>query len=456
MIQPMSQAGRLPHQSNSKQGDLPLNGIRMLQIYHRVPHPPRDGGVKAVLHHARTLVSLGAEVKWYCLNPSRNAVDLRQVPSLLTESFGMVTRPLSSEASFWAALQNLGSEIPYHLQRFWNRGAASDLLNLCAAWNPHLVLLEGLPMAIYMDLFRSSEVGDSSNSIPGGRSGGRIPVVYRSHNIEHEIIRQKAEQQPLASPLGLWLRWEHWRMLRFEKSVLREADAVLAISPEDMPFVQKTAPQTRLMHWGYWSSENIKEGRDAGDVSPEPVDRDRLRKLCFIGTLDWGPNQDAVRWFLESWLPELIRTEPKAVFHLAGRKAHHSFKSYLQVREQRHKGAFRFYGEVEDASVFMHQCGIFVVPMRWGGGLKVKAVEAIQAGLVLIATPEGVRGLNLRPGEDYLQASNPHEFRMALHAVFSNPALAEAMTHSARTRLQEVMDPSAQKEDLVRLIQELL
>lgn len=415
--------------------DAASSSLKVLQVYNRIPYPLRDGGVKAVHHMATCLEQLGHKVRWFCMNPTRNRVEASELPSDLAQGRRMQTVDLRSDISVFGALLSLFQRKPYHLSRFEQDQVSRKLRQTLDEERPDLVLVEGLAAALYLPLLRQYPVR----------------VFYRAHNVESEILRQKARSYPRWHPLFWWLGLEYRKVLAFEKKVLNESDAVLAISSEDAVTLSKMQSSPKpVMTLGYWPPHPSAQ-KDLAAFHNNPQGLRGLNhpglRLGFIGTLDWLPNLDAVQWFLEDWLPQFRSIHPSPTFHLAGRKIPSGLGADLP--------GVVVHGEVEDASAFMAQCDLLVMPLRMGSGLKIKALEAIWLGIPLLSTALGVQGLGLRPRLDYWPAENPAEFLEGLQRLHAEPELLDQMRQNALQTLKEHLQPDLQLKNLSALLQPL-
>lgn len=411
---------------------MPLS-LRVLQLYNRVPHPPRDGGVKAVLQMRNILESLGCTVRCFTLNPSRNRVDPSSLPISLTKDYLLDLVEINSHITLGATLASLASHVPYHLLRFQNNRVEQKLDQVIKQYRPDLILLEGLSMALYRSIFEKYP----------------CKTLYRSHNIESDIIRQKAESFSPWNPLRIWMNEEYRKMKSFERETAQTAHAVLAISAHDLVQLKQMAPEqaNHMHHWGYWPEHPTPI--DARNFSHKQPAWDGLRplKLGFIGTMDWLPNQDAVQWMLDEWIPQSHGTPQRTEFHVAGRKA--------PAKLAKPFPNYSFHGEVEDAATFMGSCDAMVFPLRMGSGVKIKILEAITWGIPVISTSLGVQGLELEPGVDYLRADSPQEFAEVLHEIQRSPHLLSALAQQAFQKTQNQRDDQSSIRALSVLLEYL-
>jgi glycosyltransferase involved in cell wall biosynthesis len=411
---------------------MPLN-LRVLHLYNRVPHPPRDGGVKAVLQMRQVLEDLGCKVRGFVLNPSRNRIEPASLPDSLRANYLTDIVEVDSNVSIFGALTAVFSPWPYHLLRFKNAKVSPRLRQTIEDYRPDLVLVEGLPMALYQNTLRQLN----------------CRVLYRSHNIESDIVGQKATPLSRWNPLRAWMLGEYRKMRTFEQQTIRTVDGVVAISPQDLIQIRDMAPEHpgSMIHFGYRPTM-APSLNTYSQEHPRVWDGQRPLRLGFIGTMDWLPNQDAVQWLLNEWIPSTDGWMHRPEFHVAGRKAPAGFA--------KQRPAYFFHGEVEDAAAFMAFCDAMVFPLRMGSGLKIKVLEAVALGIPVISTAHGVQGTGFEPGVDYWQAENPGQFAELLQTLQRSPQLLQEMKDLALHKIDNSREHQQQTEALAALLERIV
>lgn len=234
-----------------------------------------------------------------------------------------------------------------------------------------------------------------------------VPVVLFQHNVEAEIWRRHAEVA------RNWLARRYFggqwrRMVRFEGAACRRFDHVVAVSEADAQLIREA--------YGAPAVTAVPTGVDVEYFTPRPgVARDP-RQLVFTGSMDWLPNEDGVTWFAEAVLP-LIRAEvPEATLTVVGRTPS------PRVRElaTRHPG-LTVTGTVDDIRPFLARGAALVVPLRIGGGTRLKIYEAMAMAVPVISTTVGAEGLPLQAGEHFLQADTPASLARACITLLRDP-----------------------------------
>ena len=145
-------------------------------------------------------------------------------------------------------------------------------------------------------------------------------------------------------------------------------------------------------------------------------------ELVFSGTMSWYPNDDAMQFFLQEVWPLVSQRDNSLRLTIVGRGPTDKLRD-LASRDSR----VVVTGEVEDVRPFLHRAGIYVCPIRDGGGTRLKVLEGLAAGLPLIGTPLAVEGLSLTPGVHYLQATGPQDFTDAILTLRNRPELAQRL-----------------------------
>ena len=237
-----------------------------------------------------------------------------------------------------------------------------------------------------------------------------VKSVCFTHNVEAEIFERHAERA--GDPLRRWMwRSQHRKMLRFEGPTLRAYDKVIAVSERDARAFETS--------YGVTAPEAIPTGVDLDffEFDGGAAARDTATpKAVFIGSMDSAANIDGVSFFLaQVWAP--VRAAlPQAQLVVVGR---HPPAALVALGKK--LGGVEFTGSVPDIRPFVRDAQVSVIPLRVGGGTRIKAFEAMAMGCPVVSTAIGIEGLNITPGEHFLQADD-------------GPALAAAVLQLFRDR----------------------
>ncbi|MBX3232346.1 MAG: glycosyltransferase [Labilithrix sp.] len=246
---------------------------------------------------------------------------------------------------------------------------------------------------------------------------GKTPAVLFQHNVEAEIWRRHAEvaKHPVKRA---YMQSQFRRMLRFEREACRRFDHVIAVSEQDAELMRRQYQVTRVTAQ--------PTGVDIDFFRPQPETTRNTHELVFLGSMDWLPNEDGVAWFVEEVFPLVRKKEPKAKLTIVGRKPSPRVKN-LAVQ---HAGV-EVTGTVDDVRPYLARAAALVVPLRIGGGTRLKIYEAMAMGIPVVSTTVGAEGLPLEHEEHFLRADEPATIASACHQVFADPSAAGAMGERA-------------------------
>ena len=250
---------------------------------------------------------------------------------------------------------------------------------------------------------------------------GPVPVVFFAHNVEHLILKRLADMQTQPWRRRL-LGIECDKMRRYETELCRQARLTVAVSPQDRELLVQTAPGARIYE--------VPTGVDTMYFKPKGIP-ESPSELVFTGSMDWHPNEDAVRHFMDEILPAVRREVPGVVLTVVGRNPSGS------LREAASAAGVRVTGTVEDVRPYIDTAAVYVVPLRIGGGTRLKVFEALSMGKAVVSTAVGVEGLPLEPGRHYLRADAPADFASAVVALLRDPARRRALGEAGRNLTQE-------------------
>ena len=250
---------------------------------------------------------------------------------------------------------------------------------------------------------------------------GPAPVILFAHNVEHMIWKRMSRVEPRMWRRAL-LELEYRKMRRYEAQACARAKLTVAVSDVDRARLAAEAPTAVV--------RAIPTGVDASYFRPNGT-RERATELVFTGSLDWYPNEDAVLHFVDAILPRIRREVPDASLTVAGRNP----TSRLRARAA--AAGVRVTGTVDDVRPFVHEAAVFVVPLRVGGGTRLKIFEALAMRKAVVSTTVGAEGLPLTPGEHFLQADDPGDFANHVIGLLRAPERRRALGATGRRLVEE-------------------
>jgi glycosyltransferase involved in cell wall biosynthesis len=243
---------------------------------------------------------------------------------------------------------------------------------------------------------------------------GGVPVIADTHNAEFDVLRRTAASS------DTWMRRQYatWQMAatrREERRCGRAVDLVLATSDRDRRLFEE---ELELPHVAVIPNGIDLGEFDPGETTPSPG------AIVFSGLMSYYPNQQAVRWFLDEIFPLVLRRVPAARFVVAGAAP----PGWLHARASDHVDVT---GRVPDIRPYLRAASVVVVPLRIGGGTRVKILEAQAMRRPVVSTTIGAEGLGLSPGESILLEDDAHEFADRVVDLLTDASLAARITANA-------------------------
>jgi glycosyltransferase involved in cell wall biosynthesis len=241
--------------------------------------------------------------------------------------------------------------------------------------------------------------------------------VVVAHNVESQIWQRYFETE--RDPLKRWYIGRQWRKFeRFERRAFAAATRAVAVSAEDASLIAD--------RFGGRRTDVVENGVDTAYFRPTDAPRDPLR-ILFLGSLDWRPNLDAVRLLLDAIFPAVLAAAPAARLDLVGRNP----PDWLRRRVADSPGV-ELHASVPDVRPFVQGCGALAVPLRIGGGSRLKILEALACGTPVVSTRIGAEGLELDAGRHLTVVDRPEDMAAALLACLRDPARAREQAREGR------------------------
>jgi glycosyltransferase involved in cell wall biosynthesis len=308
--------------------------------------------------------------------------------------------PRKSGAGFYARLAaNLLSPIPYSV-------ATHASTALCRAIRAHAA-------ENGVDLWHC-EWTPYAQAL-GGQTG--VPWLVVAHNVESTIWQRYYETE--THRLKRWYVGVQWRKFaRFERWALNAARCAVAVSLEDADRMRRDFGAERV--------RVVDNGVDTSYFRPTGDER-VAGQIVFVGSLDWRPNQDAVRLLLDRIFPEVRRREPAAQLRIVGRRPPEWMR-----RQAASCPGVELHADPPDVRPFLTRSAVMAVPLRIGGGSRLKILEALACGLPVVSTRVGAEGLSLAAGQHLDVVDDVSEMAEALVRSLCDLSRAEATAKRGR------------------------
>lgn len=363
------------------------------------PFPPHQG---TTMRNYNLIVGLARRHQVHLLAFGDPAKSAGTPLDGLCESIQVVAPP---ERSMGQRLRGLiFSRLPDMAQRLPSAEFVERLSETVATVAPDVVEVEGIELAPY--LFRvAEERGDRTSPL----------LVYDDHNAEY-VLQQRAFETDARQP-GRWIpaaySFVQWQRLRgYERRACETADRVVAVSETDAGVLRELVPGLAPVV--------VPNGVDMAlcteKVPPLAVGMGPSEgDLVFTAKMDFRPNVDAVQWFTEEILPLILKKAPKTRFWVVGKDPHPRLAPLAE------NPAVVITGWVNDVRPYIAGAGVYVVPLRMGGGTRLKVLEAMAMGKAIVSTTVGSEGFDVISGQQLVLGDKPSEFAAAVLSLLGAP-----------------------------------
>jgi glycosyltransferase involved in cell wall biosynthesis len=275
------------------------------------------------------------------------------------------------------------------------------------------------------------------NNERGQASAPWPAVIFDDHNCEY-LLQQRNALTDLRRPRR-WLAAAYslvqWQKLRrYERAVCHRADAVVAVSEADRVALARIAGGVEIDV----ATNGIEVADYVGADLPAALPGQSPYTLLFTGKMDYRPNVDAVLWFAQEVLPLVQAGEPTVRLQIVGLNPH------ARLAVLRTNPAVEITGAVADTRPYLQTATVCIIPMRIGGGTRLKALEAMACGKAVVSTTLGIEGIPVSDGRHLLLADTPEAFAAAVLSLLADArqggTTARRLGQAARIFVQERYD----------------
>ena len=398
--------------------------MNVLIICNKFPYPPTDGGQIATFAMIRGMAESGHSVTVAAINTKKHFYDVSKLPESVRSLADFRSVFINTDVTVTGTLSNfLFSCMPYTATRFISKDFSDLLRQILHEKQFDIVQLEGLYLCSYIPLIRECS---------------QAKIAYRAHNVEFEIWKRLANETKNFAK-RLYLNNLAKRVERFEKSMLNQYDFLIPITQRDGETYNRLG------------NEKLQFVAPTGifvkDLPQNVTKKETSVSLFHIGALDWTPNQQGLQWFLANCWQEIRRQNPEIQLFVAGRNAPQWFVEQLSV------DGVVYVGEVPDAYEFMSQHSIMIVPLLAGGGMRIKILEGLSYGKVIVSTSIGAEGISAENGKEICIANTPNEFVSVIQAIVSQPEMIDEISRNAQDFITKQFDNSLIIKDLIEFYQ---
>ena len=396
--------------------------MKVLLLTQVLPYPP-DSGPKVKTWNVLKYLAQHHEVTLVSFIRGDQSVEVNHLTKYCQ---AVHTVPLSREAwrDGWYMIQSLATRRPFLMVRDDRVAMHQIIKRVTNQTQFDIVHVDQLNMAQYAErVTGAGKVLDAHNAL--------------------WLLYKRLWETMTPSPKK-WLLGRDWRLLKkYEGEVCRRFEGILTVSKEDKAALQEAAAQsleTTVIPIAIDTDEVVKVHRSA-----------EADHILHIGTMFWPPNIDGILWFLREIFPLIRARRPKTTFDLVGAKPPPEITAY-----NGNGSGVNVTGYVVDPTPYYESTGVMIVPLRAGGGMRVKILNALAQGLPIVSTTLGYEGIDAEPNRHLLVADTAEAFAQATLDLLENKQLANELGHNGRQLIQSTYDYRAACRPLEALYQQAI
>jgi polysaccharide biosynthesis protein PslH len=300
---------------------------------------------------------------------------------------------------------NMASPLPYAIKKYQSESMRHEISARTGRGASEIVVCDFLAPAV---------------NVP---SELNCPSVLFQHNVEAMIWKRHYEVQSNSAKKAYLLR--QWRkMTSFEAKACSRFDCVVAVSRDDREFMQR--------EYGVKTIYDVPTGVDTSFFRPNGHTNHRPNNLVFTGSMDWLPNEDAIRFFTQDIMPLIRARVPDVTLTVVGRDPYPGL-----VELAKRDPSIEVTGRVDDVRPFIERAAAYIVPLRIGGGTRLKIFEAMAMEKAIVSTNIGAEGLPVVDGQDILLADNPAAFAEAVVKLIKQEGFANEVGKRAAAKVRK-------------------
>lgn len=377
--------------------------MRILFLLPQIPYPPHSGG-RIVTWNTVSRFAAEHETHVACLYHSPD--ELKHLETVRERCASVEAFPARAKWDIPVMLRSLASAWPYKAHRFFNPRMADYVREKAFSGDIDVIHAQNFYTAAYV------------------RGDEPCLRVHYKENVEGNVLLRysRASRNP-AVKAAAWA--EGMRTRSYEARSCRKFHRILCISPLDRDALLRLDPSLPAIHQTPGVDRSVYPYLNEASGPP---------RVVFTGTMSYYPNADGVRMFLrESW--PLVKTQvPEAECWIVGAAPPEDIASYDGTQ------GVRVTGRVDDIGEYIESASVYIVPLRIGGGIRLKILEAMASGRAIVSTSVGCEGLNVKPGEHLRVEDEPASFARAVIELLSDRAGRDALRERARSLIEDVYD----------------
>lgn len=378
--------------------------MKILQIASQVPVPPTDGGKLSTWGLTTGLSKLGHSIDFVCYLKDK---DYDKSIKLLKQFTNPYVLKVDTKNNFKDALLNILSPIPYNASKYVKKELREIIHFLLNENSYDIIQIEHLHMGWIID-----EIRKLSNA----------KIVLRQQNLETLIMKRFYENQKNPA-LKQFAKIQYKKFLKFEPLVCSKFDKVIMISPIDEAKLKKLNPSI--------NSTSIPSGVNASLLKVKRS-KEIPFSLIHIGSLDWYPNFHGLQWFLDKVYTQVVKKFPESKLFIYGGGNTNKLKLTDDIKQN-----IEVVGFVDDLWEKISDKSLAIVPLGIGGGIRIKILEMLAVGQIILTTSVGCEGIELEDGKNGLIGNSADEFFIKINNFFNGQYNIEYLRAEGRNLIDK-------------------
>lgn len=400
------------------------DSLKILQICYKPPFPASDGGAIGMYSIAEGLYNNSCQVNIVTLYSDKH----RFCPELMPPDYLQRTKIegvyVDLNPNIFDALWCVFSAQSYVVKRFVSQEMKALIVKTLKEREYDVVQIESMMMAPYIPLIRKHS---------------KAKIVFHCPNVEH-IIWQRLRQSERINVFKRWyLKNTALNLKAYELEHINDFDAVFPTTDNDAEYFKKNGCKKLCV--------GVPIGFDNVERLPDVLEQEHT--LFHIGSMDWFPNEQGIKWFLNEVWDKIHERLPKVRLCLAG-------KNMAPWLKNGSWDGVDVVGEVDDSILFMSSKKIMVVPLLSGSGIRIKILEAMSIGKAVVATSVAAEGIMYKDGYNILIADTPEEFVSAIERLENDEEYCKQVGENAYKLIREQYDTNAIGKKMVDYYKQIL
>lgn len=398
--------------------------MKILQFCYKPPYPTVDGGTIGMNSITEGLINNECEVKVITFYSTKNPFNKSLLPQSYISKTNIEAVFVDLRTNIFDALLYVLIGRSYVVERFISSKMKSLLIKTLKREQFDIIQLESIMLAPYISLIRKYS---------------KAKITFHCPNVEHLIWKRIYKNTKSNIIKRLYLKNTYLNLKFYELNHINDFDAVFPTTDIDEKYFKDNGCKCLC--------KGIPIGFDYTEELPDVLVEENT--VFHIGSMNWFPNEQGIRWFLNEVWEEIHKTTPQIKAFFAGRK----MPNWLLNGKWE---GVNIVGEVDDSIRFMSSKQIMVVPLLSGSGIRIKILEAMSIGKVVVATSIAAEGIMCENMKNIIIANTPQEFALAIKELTTNKELLNTISKNAYELIRTKYNINSVAKELISYYNQLL